>query len=92
MEHLEEEVNVRQNKLVEIVSLLSHLYQQRQYANGNVRVAYTDVIHNELYNLMKEVDGFKVMVCEMMSDIDTEAVMNITRFPNMATPKPKQGE
>lgn len=84
MDDLQREVSIRLGKIREIADILTQVYHQRLYTNGNVREAYTQVLSNELFRMMREVDEFKVMVCEQLADIDTEAIMNISRFPNMA--------
>lgn len=72
------------NRVRETTELIERLYNQRLYASGVKRDAYTEVIQTELYRLMKGIDEFKVAVCQRMGDINAEAVMNISQFPNLA--------
>jgi hypothetical protein len=83
-EEFERNANLKLNKIREIAELLHIVYNQRLYTNGNVRDGYTQVLRNEMYRMMREVDDFKVWVCEHLVDVDAEAVMNVARFPNMA--------
>jgi hypothetical protein len=84
MEQFNREISDRLSKIQKITEILTQVYQQRLYANGNVREAYTEVLQNELYRMMREIDDFKVRVCEELADIDAERIMNISRFPNLS--------
>lgn len=77
------------NRVRETTELIERLYNQRLYASGVKRDAYTEVIQTELYRLMKGIDEFKVAVCQRMGDINAEAIMNISQFPNLAVKKPE---
>ena len=84
MEQFNREVSDRLSKIQKITEILTSVHQQRLYTNGNVREAYTEVLRNELYRMMREIDDFKVRVCDELSDIDAERIMNTSRFPNLS--------
>jgi hypothetical protein len=52
--------------------------------NGPLRDSYISVIKSELYNLVREIDQFKQRICEEVADIDTNAIMNVSKYPNMS--------
>jgi hypothetical protein len=84
MEAFQNEVSARLAVIRDITSLLTHIHQLRLNTSGNVRQNYTEVLRNELYRMMREIDEYKVVICNQLADIDTEAIMNTSRFPNMA--------
>lgn len=64
--------------------IVEELYYRRLHTNGTVRDAYTEVLKTELFEMMKKIDDYKMILLHKMGDIDTEAIMNISQFPNLA--------
>jgi uncharacterized protein YlaN (UPF0358 family) len=84
MEQFQREIVERVGKIQRISEMLTQIHQQRLYTNGNVREAYTEVLRTELFGLMREVDDFKLRVCEELTDIEADRIMNLSRFPNLS--------
>ena len=64
--------------------LVEELYARRLQTIGVVREAYTEVLKTELYIMMRKIDEYKMIVLSKMDEVNTEAVMNISFFPNLA--------
>jgi hypothetical protein len=71
------------NRVRETTDLIEVIYNQRYYTSGTKRDAYTEVIRSELYRLIKQIDEFKMAVCERLGDCEGEAIMNMSRFPTV---------
>jgi uncharacterized protein YlaN (UPF0358 family) len=84
MEQFQREMSDRLNQIKSITEILKQIHTQRLYANGNVREAYTEVLRTELFRMMREIDDYKIRVCQELADIDAESVMNLSRFPSLS--------
>lgn len=63
---------------------ISLLKEGLKNVNGPLRNSYVEVLKDELYRLVREIDQYKRQVCEDISDIDTNAILNISMYPNNA--------
>lgn len=77
------EIAKRLNSIRETSEMVDRLRHLRLFCSGTKRDAYTEVIKTELFRMLKEVDDFKVFVLAGTDDVDSEALLNITRFPTI---------
>ena len=51
-------------------------------SEGSTRNAYCTVIENELFTMMRLVDDYKMMVCDLLGNISQNAILRGSVFPH----------
>jgi hypothetical protein len=63
--------------------IIRQLDQLRTETCGEVRAAYTAVIRNELFRFLRNIDRYKMIICEALSENDAAELINRAQFPNL---------
>jgi hypothetical protein len=69
-------------KIKEKGELLLSINECCANSEGTTRTAYCTVIENELFTMMRLVDDYKMMICDLLANVSENAILRGSVFPN----------